>query len=288
MGNVRPGAGTELKAGFRIFFAFKLELSDEVVDKDIFKKFKFEDMVEDAKTRVKTDHMLSDKLVMLAKMLGKNSRITTISPIFDTFTFPDYCFGATLGPGRNGLDLRRKFQIPVVALVRKDGTVVWWPGPDDVVHPGDQGLLMKDYQGYTVGQTPIVTEHMNVVSCLQHEPSFREKFDLDDGDTYPWQTDEAAAQKDEREKLAQEDQQDVAGRQAWIRQKADWVQCSQEKNDLRSRGRGPQFDVTGVATPSTRPKRTTTHLTNCLIAGLIICFLVLIALITRLLNLFMR
>merc|ERR1712070_73707 len=182
--NVRPGMDTELKAGFRVWVAFRGELSCDVVDREVFKKFEYETMIEDA-LRMKTDEGIVAKLVMLAKNLGKESSITAIHPIFEAFYFPAYCSGASLGP--DGLDLRRKFKICVVGFVRQDGRVEWWPSRDEVVHPGDQGLLMKDYEGYTIGQAPIVTEHMDLVGCLQHEPTFREKFDLADGDLYPWQ-----------------------------------------------------------------------------------------------------
>jgi len=103
----------------------------------------------------------------------------------DAFHFPDYCDGAKLGP--DGMDLRGKFEIPVVALAREDGSIVWWPGPDVIVHQGDQGLLLREFTEEH-RPTPIITMHMEKVSCLQLESSFRHKLDMFEGERFPWQT----------------------------------------------------------------------------------------------------
>merc|ERR1712070_650357 len=78
------------------------------------------------------------------------------------------------------MGLRNKFGICIDALVREDGTTLWWPSSDEVVHQGDQALMLCGF-AEEHRQTPIITMHMDKVNGLQHDCSFREQFGLFDG-----------------------------------------------------------------------------------------------------------
>lgn len=189
--NLRPTQETQLKAGFKVYFAFQVGLSDDVVIKDMINKLHVQDVLHKAH-RVPTNDNICDKLVQVCRPDRRTTsspalcNFTALSPILDAFFFPDFCAGAMLGPG--GLDVRGTFEIPVVALGREDGSVVWWPGPNEVVHRGDQGLLLHDFAEER-RQTAIITLHLEKVSHLQHESSFRQNLGLAVDERYPWQAD---------------------------------------------------------------------------------------------------
>merc|ERR1712094_97280 len=46
-----------------------------------------------------------------------------VRPAFEVFDFPDHCVGGTLLQ----LGLNEKFEIPVAAIAREDGSMRWWP-----------------------------------------------------------------------------------------------------------------------------------------------------------------
>lgn len=185
--NVRPARDTELKAGFKVYFAFQASLSDDVIT-DIFQKLKIQDALTKAR-RIGTNAKTCDKIVEVSR--AGHIALLVLRPVFDAFCFPDFCAGATLGP--DGLNLRGIFEIPIAALVREDGSVLWWPGPGDVVQQGDQGLLTRDF-AEELRQTPIITLHMEKVRCLQDEEEFRQKLGLANGEQYGWKTDFQEAQ----------------------------------------------------------------------------------------------
>jgi len=185
--NLRPTKDTQLKAGFKVYFAFQVGLSDDVVIKMV-NKLHAQDVLQKA-CRVPTNDSICDKIVHVCKQERRRASSSTIcsftalKPVFDAFNFPDFCAGAELG--QDGLNLHGIFEIPVAALVREEGSVLWWPGPNDVVHQGDRGLLLHDFAEER-RQTPIITLHLEKVSCLQDEKRFRRKLGLAEDEQYGW------------------------------------------------------------------------------------------------------
>lgn len=158
--DLRPGNNTTLQSGFSVYFV--CEISDEADVREIFQKL-VPHSLQEARC-VPSDDSLLGKLVHAGRQ-GRCNGFTTVRPVFDTFCFPCHCAGHSIGV------IRDKFGIHCVAHAQEDGTMMWWPAMHEIVHQGDQGLVLSQLIHDDL-HTTISTLQMEKVSCLQHERSF--------------------------------------------------------------------------------------------------------------------
>merc|ERR1740138_490077 len=67
---------------------------------------------------------------------------------FDCFHFPAHIgktavIGYKEGGAATNLRLRQNFELNLAGIVKKQGTPLWFPGPEAIIEPGDLGLFVR-------------------------------------------------------------------------------------------------------------------------------------------------
>merc|ERR1719329_2008791 len=172
--DVLPRVGLVLRPGDKIYLGFPPNAEEEQF-LAVFNKLKATDLAEKARHRSGTSAHAKFQLEAREMTAGQAYSFVALKPKFDMFEFPPHCAGAALGfdstKSKNELQLNRQFHIPVAALVR-EGEVKWYPGPEDLVLPGDKGLVMSDMFADRQRQLEVVD--LNKLEVLWDVNQFRE------------------------------------------------------------------------------------------------------------------
>jgi len=125
--------------------------------------------------------------VSLARSPSQNAFLEFV-PELVYFQFPQHCVNAVLGQachrsvGQNALNLRGVFGINVAAIVRKDGSVSWWPGAAEaqggLVGPGDGALICKVPQWECTGSS-ILSASVDDIHDVLDITRFKRRLGLD-------------------------------------------------------------------------------------------------------------